>query len=402
MTIKQKIFLVFALLYVAYMVFPMLADILPLPVGTVNIITFGVLLLINPNAFLNRLSLWTFLYLLILLVYSVFGKQLPAMGIGDYESKRIVIIESANILPAFAIFQHLRYNNNDKLYKWITISSIVLIGVSLLYIVPMAMSNDYLLRQNEVRGENHVFGMPSYALTHAYMLIIPGIMYGMKRQDKIKKILLFLSLVLVSLTIYYSYVTTTFLISVALIALGLLYHEDKNKLILRIVGIVVLVVLVYVSGLLEWLLNVLVQAFDGTASQNKMIELRAMFLGQDVEEGVFDDRQSLHAVSWDAFFRNIFFGSLPVGGHSSLIDRLGGLGLMGFIPFVFMLWNQMKTNYGLLSDKKGRFYYLLSVGAVLVYMYTKGIFGGEGWLFLMVLIPSYIRTFQAVQLQQET
>lgn len=393
MTIKQRLFLFFALLYVAYMVFPMLADTMSLPVGTINIITFSVLLLINPNAFFNRLSLWTFLYLAVLWSYSELGKQLPTLGIGDYDSRRIMIIESANILPVFAIFQHLRFYNNTKLYKWVAISSIVLIGLSLLYVIPMAISNDNLLRGNEVRGEFHIFGIPSYALIHAYMLIIPGIMYGMKQQDKIKKVLLFLSLVLVFLTIFFSYVTTTFLISIAMIALGLLYHEDNNKLILRIVGAVMLVVLVYATGLFEWFLNGLVSIFDGTASQNKMIELRAMFLGQDIEGGVFDERQSLHMNSLKAYRTNPLFGSPEVGNHSTLLDRLGGLGLVGFIPFACMLWNQMRSSYFFLCDKESKYYYLLSIGAVLVYMYNKGLFGGEGWLFLMVLVPSILTAF---------
>ena len=397
MTSKQRLFLFFALLYVAYMVFPMLADTMRLPVGTINIITFSVLLLINPNAFFNRLSLWTFLYLAVLWSYTELGKQLPPMGIGNYDSRRIMIIESANILPAFAIFQHLRFYNNTKLYKWIAISSIVLIGLSLLYIIPMAMSDNILLRKNEVRGEYHIFGMPSYALTHAYMLIIPGLIYGMKQQDKIKKVLLFISLVLVLLTIYYSYITTTFLISIALIALGLFYNEDNNKLILRIVSAIVLVVLVYSTGLFEWLLNGLVSVFDGTASQNKMIELRAMFMGQDIEGGVFDERHSLHMNSLKAFTTNVFLGDPEVGNHSTLLDRLGGLGLVGFIPFACMLWNQMRSGYSFLCDKECKYYYLLSIGAVLVYMYNKGLFGGEGWLFLMVLVPSILTAFSNIK-----
>lgn len=401
MKTRKHLFLIISSVYIIYKVFPMSIDILPLPVGAINSFTFVSLLILTPKAFANKYSLWALLYALILMIYTFTGKQLPPLGIGDYESWRIMVIELANILSAFAICQHLFYYNDGTLYRFLTYLSIIAILLSLIYVIPLAISNPYLLRKNEISGDLHTFGVPSYALTHAYMLLVAPLMYGLQYQRGLRKIGLLVFFVMLLFIIYNSYVSTTLILSLFAILFCLLYSDNNYKLVIRIGLVSFLIFIIFASGIIELLLDWVVDLFNDTATYNKMVDLRAMVLGQDIEGGVVDERANLHGLSWDAFGRNILIGSVPVGGHSVLIDRLGGLGLLGFIPFSCMMYSNVSCFYKVLLNKQSKFYYIISILVVVMYQYQKGLFGSEGWLFFFVLIPSYIYTFQSFQMSKD-
>lgn len=391
---KKRVFLIVSLLYIVYLIFPFMSDILPLPVGGLNILVVCVLLVTNPRALACPLSLWAMLYFFVLIIYSLFGKQLPAFGVGDYSSFRIAVFEMGSLLPPILIYENLMYFNDDGLFSKITLFTVILLLVSLLYVIPVAMTDVNLLRESVVRGENHVWGIPSYALTHSYMIIIPGILFGLHSSKGYKWWILLILLLFVSYTVYLSYVTTIIILSAIVIFASSLYSENQGKLMLRLFSLSFLFVLLYFSGFFELLLDSLVNVFTGTAAQNKMIEIRSMLLGGNAETIVFDERKRLHQISYEAFNNNIWIGSLPVGGHSVLVDRLGGLGLIGFVPFIAMIITQVHSFSTYLVDRKGRYHYLLGAACVIILLYQKGLFGSEGWLFLFVLLPCFIRRFQ--------
>lgn len=50
----------------------------------------------------------------------------------------------------------------------------------------------------------------------------------------------------------------------------------------------------------------------------------------------------------------------------------------------------------MITNSKQRLFYYLGLGAAFMILYQKGLFGQEGWLFLMILMPGLIITFRNI------
>lgn len=392
-SIKTSGILVITLFYVSYMLFPLFSDLLQIPLGIPNIIVFVGIVLFSLKSFLHKDTLWVAIYLLILLSYALLGKQLPAMGIGDYESKRIVLIEASGILPSIALASAILYLNKPSIYKTITITSLFLLIASFTYLIPIIVSEPELLRQSDIKGEFHVFGTPAYSLTNAYMLMVPALMYGIRTSKKWLLLFIIITTVLLCVVVYLSYVSTAIFLSAIAIVLAFLYNNNNEKKIITMIVICIVLLFLYVSGIFEAVLDGLVSLFSGTAVQRKMEDLRNIFLHTNTGGGSLSTRQNLHEISWIAFKNDLLFGSLPVGGHSSILDRLGGLGLFGFIPYVLIFVYYYKRISLVLIDKECRFFWTLSNIITFVLLFEKGIFGAEGWFIYLVIIPVFLKAF---------
>ena len=163
------------------------------------------------------------------------------------------------------------------------------------------------------------------------------------------------------------------------------------------------VLFLHTSGFFIDLFDVLIDFFTGTAVLPKIEAFKNIYLNGDIENsgGSVTGRMNLHDMSWKAFGENFLTGGTSsVGGHSSLLDRLGGMGLFGFIPFVMIIVSQAKMTLRLLRNSEQRVYYYLGLGAALMILYQKGLFGQEGWLFLVVLLPGLIITFGDIERQR--
>jgi len=144
----------------------------------------------------------------------------------------------------------------------------------------------------------------------------------------------------------------------------------------------------YYSGVFVSILKGILPYFEGSAVEEK-IEDALFLLSTGESGGSFAAREDLHQRSWDSFFSNILIGGGMAGGHSSLIDRLATMGLLGFIPY-FMIYYSIIKQWVKHFDRFGKRYYYLGVLSVVVMLYSKGLFGQEGNLVFMVLMPLFI------------
>jgi hypothetical protein len=48
----------------------------------------------------------------------------------------------------------------------------------------------------------------------------------------------------------------------------------------------------------------------------------------------------------------------------------------------------------LITNSEQRLFYYLGLGVAFAILYLKGLFGQEGWLFMMVLLPGLLITMQ--------
>lgn len=402
---RKKIFLVVSLLYIVYTVFPVFSDVSGLPVWLVNLASFVVLFALYPRAYANSVIYWFLAYASILAIYVLLGKPLT-IGIGSVQDSKKILIEFAYFLPTLSIFSILFYLKDSKLFKIISFGGLFFLILSFLYLIPLILSGSNMLRDTvslEMYENIRIVGTPGYSLLHAYVIAIPALLYGTKMSKDWRKWTMLVATLLFVFIIINTYITTSLIISFTVILFSLLFDiKNKAKSFIYMFLVLFAILILNSTGVFLNIFDFLIEFFKGTATQTKMEDFKLIYLTGDVESASnITGRMSLHDKSWMAFTENILIGGTsPVGGHSSLLDRLGGMGLLAFIPFLMIIISQVKMVLRLMKNSEQRIYYYLGIGAAFILLYQKGLFGQEGWLFLMVLMPGLIMTFRNIHMKE--
>ncbi|MCR4614119.1 MAG: hypothetical protein K5778_08960 [Bacteroidaceae bacterium] len=390
MTVKEKRFIWIALFYIAYMMFPYVTVLLPVAFVSIAVSVF--LVLLYPKAFTQNYFKWFLVYIVVLFVYCLFEHPFHINGIGrSMNLYRKLLIETAWILPNIMLCSIIMKLNNPKVFQKLAMGTIIILVASLLLVFPIVWTNAGILRENIRQtegGEDGIWGLPSYTVMSCYSYFIPVIGYGVKHSQKRLRWLFFFFFLLFIYYIYKSEITTSLLATIFVVFFMLVYQKGgRDKNVLAFIGSVILLWLLYEFGVILTFVDYLVRAYEGTVAQVKLIEFRGTLMGEGESDNV-QIREMLRERSLDCFALNpLIGGSLDVGGHSSLIDRLGSMGLLGFIPFVLMLVYNVKTWFRLMPDKGTKFFYLSGILIIFVFLYEKGLFSGQGMLFLFFILP---------------
>lgn len=394
MKTKKIIFLTVAMIYMAYLIVPAFSQTFVLPAGTVNIIMAVVSFVLYPKAISNRVMVWLFLYFVALELLSLSGHGIPPLGIGSVEESKRIIIEMAFFLPIASILcvlNHIRdYDVMGKM-RW---CSIILLAISFLFIVMLVMADPGILRaeESEIGLEKvRILGLPNYTLMHAYIFIVPGLLYIIRYAKKsyIKLPMLFFLLVTFYVIIN-TQITTAMILVIFFLVFYFVYDiKDKQRSTIKIVGFIFVLMFVNELGVFRMLADYLVQAFDGTAAQSKMEDFQNAIYGNDTAgTSNLEGRETRHLQSLITFFDNMLVGNInELGGHSYLLDRLGGMGLFGFVPFIMLLYHLIKLSYKLVTNVEQKSFFVVTILSLFVFIYEKGLFGQEGFLFSLIIAP---------------
>ena len=134
--------------------------------------------------------------------------------------------------------------------------------------------------------------------------------------------------------------------------------------------------------------------FDGTAVEDKLLDIHNSLSVGMVVGDTLTGRMDFHAISRNSFFSNPLFGASRVGGHSKFLDVLGSMGLFVFVPYIMILVSSLKSQQRFITSQSARSYLLISFVIACVFLYSKGIFGSPGYLFMLVIVPSLIMTME--------
>ena len=392
--IRETFFLVLATFYVVFLIIPIFSFFIGLNISVVSIVTFAGMLLLYPKAFLNKTSVLGLIYLSILFLYYLGGKDLPSLGAGENPTLMRIIMATAFVIPNLAIYYILKHLNSERMYRYFCWMPIAVLIISFATFTPLIIGHNEVLRQVTYTGGEFSTDprLPHYSLLHAYVLIMPALILAVKViKTKLRYIFL-----LVAIYDFYviaqSSVAVTIVLAVISIAFMLIYDEkDNNKSLLRTLGFGALFFLFIEVGIVDAVMNMLVNLYDDTAAAGKMRLFRDMLSGNELAAGnSLDTRRNLHNISINAFFANPLIGSSPVGNHSCILDRLGGLGLIGFVPYVIFLFSVFKNVAKTFVSRNAKMGFYVVSFSVLLLLYQKGLFGQECWLFFIVLAPSIL------------
>lgn len=399
MSIKEKVFIFTALFYIVYLVFPLFSDTFNIPVWLPSMASVAVMVVLYPRAFANKTFYWFLAYAMVLGIYVLVGKPLT-IGIGSIVDKRKIIIEFAFILPTLSIISILTYLNNIKLARTLIKWFVIILFASFIVAYPLMVQFNSLRHVYFDEGlEFNIKGLPSYSLMHSYLFLIPLLCYAYKSATKYKWLVL-MAIIASSFVIIRTDVGTCIILMVFLYIISLGYQENRSAYYWLILTVVLLILYFLYQIFFVDLINILLPYFEGTSFEKKLVSMQ--ILSEEAQlSGNFETRNNLHLISFESFLSHPLFGNSVVGGHSVLIDRLGGMGLATFIPYIMIYISQIRQMKKRYQTKMARDYYFFGVVAGFVFLYEKGLWGCECWLMYMVLMPMGIWVLEKQKLKSK-
>lgn len=387
-------------MYILYTFFPLFSDVFNIPVWLPSLLSFVVMVTLFPQAFTNRILFWFIIYISVLVLYFLVGRPL-VIGIGSLDDSKKLLVEAAFILPTVSIFCIISYLK-DELFTGLLIKySIVILFVSFIVVIPLMQRYGSIRAALGDDGNNNALGLINYSLMHAYPLFLPVMCYGIKVFNGRQKLWSVIGLLLLCFVIYDTFVTTSLVVVLVILVYTVLYSR-KNMIIssIAIVFFLILFYILYQGGAIIGLVDFIMPAFEGTAVEPKLVDFKESMMWNQTGS-TLSGRQSLHDISWQAFLHNPIFGSSIAGGHSSLLDRLGGMGLVGALPFFMIIISFIRQMAKKYNSKTAKTFFWVGIVAGFVFLYEKGQWGSENWLMYMVLMPMGILSFERTSIKQE-
>lgn len=397
LTVREKTFLLVSLSYFLFFAFPLFADLTQIPAQFVCVFAAVSLLLLYPNAITSKASKWFFIFIAILFANAILGRHVHINGLSNDTLPAMwrITIEVAWVLPSILMMSILLKLDKPNLYKAIGYGSVIILTISFLYILPLLMAYSNILRAASTENSlefSRPLGLPDYTLMHAYVFILPGLCMYMKKNVGHKKFISLFLMVLFFYVITQTSVSTSITMGLFIILFSFIYNDhNKQKSIFGGIIAACAFFAAYQMGLVLAFVDWLMPFFEGTAVSFKLQDVHDSIVNGALQGGSFEGRAGHHELSQMSFLEDPIFGGGKAGGHSHVLDTLGTVGLVGFIPFFLMVWYVMR-NYTDIIIKNDRIYMYLVFGIAAVYLYNKGIFGSTGWLFMCVIAPSLIKT----------
>lgn len=236
------------------------------------------------------------------------------------------------------------------------------------------------------------YGMASYDLVHAVPTIIPMLVYGIKVVKKPRVRYFFVAVLISCMMLCYLGGSTTALLT-GLFGLLISVFTKVGSGRKQIIRFSILTVLVFflisndtiMLSFLNWADNMV---GDASAFHSKIMDFEASIVYGDSSDTAVQGRSELYNMSFSVILSNPIFGTNAdiIGHHSTLLDHWACLGLLGFIPYVYFIYLQLKMTASYLSEASLAFF-VEGVVLALLMLGLKSIDTWESWLFLFVLLP---------------
>lgn len=362
-------------------------------------LSFGCIgtLLVQKHYFRSSQSIW-------LILYSVF--VLGNFLIEDYYFSNFprVLSELAAMLFTSSITFYVIKNSDIKTMKAISLSMIIIIVTAAIGsfmaesffpgAIRYAQGLNKLGESDSLTVQMYRMGMANYFLPHALPALIPSFVVGIRNNSFSMKKKLFILVILISLfvIVLLSGAATPLLTSFILLGISLLTKEGSIKQNKTLIFTLLLIFIIFkmFSGIIADLLYSFADILGeegATATINIRINELGDFLLHGNEGRSLGARLDLYEQTQNEFFANPLFGTNnPVGGHSTIMDRLATLGIIGTIPWLFFITSSAIFALKWLGSRLSM-YYIVGFSGALLMLFTKNMGNTEMWLCLLTFLP---------------
>lgn len=309
----------------------------------------------------------------------------------------ISILVLVTLMTQYAIQE----GNKNLFLKWIifTFFTIVVIETIASFILDQQMPGAIRAlfsesiqtgERNELLYPYYRLGLSNYILPHAMPMLIPPLVMGFREKSNplMIRIWSLFFLIFALELVWLSGAMTAFLMAILFLLLSIYTSFSKSpSMKLFILFGLLFLPFIFSDELKLYVLQISQDIFSG----NDYIYRKLLLLEENVifDEATGDvaERQNLYLGSINEFFKNIFIGTNnPMGNHSAFLDRLGTLGLVGFVPYIFFYYLQLKS-IRFYIPKSRRIYYDLAIVAGLLMMSLKDVDSWELFFTLFTVMP---------------
>ena len=162
----------------------------------------------------------------------------------------------------------------------------------------------------------------------------------------------------------------------------LLWFFIRNKKVVSICGysliglFFIYATMPQVFSFLATPLESLASAMSGGSLKERIISMASAFRGED---SYATDRAQLQLISFRTFFKHPFLGTfgpfaggsqLDLGGHSYILDLLGGYGLLGLFVFIMFIWSVLRYFHVVGMRYFGQKWLVLPVFLIVVFIFS--------------------------------
>lgn len=262
-------------------------------------------------------------------------------------------------------------------------------------IVRDAAHGEYTAYQEKIRK---ITGAAGYGYAQSFVLLIPLLVYHIKKRKKMvfSWHVLTAILILLIFTLARAQVFANFVAGVIITVLAFIGFQNRRKTYIAAISLGLLLVLIPSSFYTTVIIRVSNYFKPGTEMHTKLADAALLTEFQDIEAtsgiGARADRYPnlLEALLARPLTGNASYNSpfdIGGGGHLWWMNKLAWWGIPGFLLFVFMLYKVYKNINSVFADQEVRYYYFLSVLSFVLLGLMKNISGSQPWVMLIVVIP---------------
>lgn len=335
----------------------------------------------------------------------------------EYFNNNSFVGELGYLLLPILMFQYcITGRKGDTFQNWVLLIMLIILTIETISTLVLDIESPGVVRnsfreasfsRNASIGESrktyliqyYRMGMTNYWFPHAVPILIPSTIYGIKiskNNTKINVILWWLVLIEILLLCWLSGSTTALMLAVVFTIIGFLTKEASPKRNVAMFIIVSLVVLPFmlVDNLTLWLLDILGDLVSNNVYFSSKVDIfRESILYGDTT-GDLAVREDKYSISINQFLSNIILGTNgTVGNHSTFLDRLAVLGLVGFIPYVLLFFMQFKYSIKTIPNDC-RIFYFESFFAGIIMLLLKDVDNWETFLILFTILPIQLRVIR--------
>lgn len=256
-------------------------------------------------------------------------------------------------------------------------------------------------------GEMHEtyqrLGIAGYSFFAGIIFLFPTLGYFMKNQAK-KPVAIVFYLFIVSTLVYAlskAEFTTALMLSVIFFLLSFFVQKNFKRTIIAFSLVFIVSLFVFNEAIANFFYYLSDSVAEGETLIRRLKDVGDIFFFGNLTPGADQtyftaSRLSLSMQSLNSFLENPLIGTEWGGGHATWLDRLGMFGLLGFLPWVMIFYQQIKLNLKQF-DQNFRNYYLTSViSCIALGLLTTQANSVQAMLILFFVIPGlyFLPTFK--------
>ncbi|MBO5836933.1 MAG: hypothetical protein J6Q92_03470 [Oscillospiraceae bacterium] len=302
-----------------------------LPVALALFITFQ----INRNAYPLFIGILMISALWVLICIIVYREMTLSRFINFYIS----------FIPCMLAIQISRTVGDKRFFE--SYLKILAIFVSITCVTTMVGLETYPMASRELASGTAIYdtarytkaNIGGYDFIYALVLLIPIFFWMIKQAKGFWKVAYITALVLDILCIYASQYTTALICVV--VALIIMWAQKDKKSAGIFTGVLIVFVLLNGLSLLSeffyWASTVIGQEY----TSDRLLQVSQLLSGQKIDTETSTDRIDYYTRQIEAFLTSPIWGHNLLGsgarasGHTLVLDVLGGVGILGFIPMVW-------------------------------------------------------------------